>query len=197
VRTDEELMAAHVDGDKGAFRELFDRYGQRLFRMFRGDLRTDADAQDLVQQTFLQLHRARNDYKPGAKLKPWLFTIALNLKRELFRRRGRRPESELKLDGFRDPAEGPAGAARVDAAHTLKVALTALPDEQREVIELHWLGEMGFAEIAELTGVKLSTVKVRAHRGYKLMRQALEPPENVATSPSHPEGNRSSASGIP
>src|SRR5438128_1919265 len=104
MRSDEELMRAYVSGDSAAFRELFERYGPVLLRVMRHQLRRPEEARDLVQQTFLQLHRSRLDFREGAQLRPWLFTIAMNLKREYFRRAGRRPESELVLDGHDDPA---------------------------------------------------------------------------------------------
>ena len=84
-------MAAYVGGDRSAFAVLFERYAPRLLRLMQRDLGRGEDAHDLVQQTFLQLHRARRDFRAGAKLRPWLFTIALNLKRQHFRRQGRRP----------------------------------------------------------------------------------------------------------
>ncbi|MBN1612092.1 MAG: hypothetical protein JW940_36005 [Polyangiaceae bacterium] len=81
VVTDEELMLAYRAGDREAFRELFRRYAPRLEPMFRKRVSDPELARDLLQQTFLQLHRARNDYREGAQLRPWLFAIALNLAR--------------------------------------------------------------------------------------------------------------------
>lgn len=91
VRTDEELMADYRAGDRSAFRELYDRYAPVLERTMLRDLWHPEEARDLVQQTFLQLHRARHDFDPNQKLRPFIFTIALNLKREHFRRIKRRP----------------------------------------------------------------------------------------------------------
>lgn len=173
TRSDEELMAAYVAGDSAAFRELFDRLGPVLFRVLRRQLATEADATDLVQQTFLHLHRARNDFRPGARLKPWLFTIAYNLKREHFRRLKRRPEAPLELDGRSDPAVGPEGHDRSDAAQAVRLALAQLPESQAEVIVLHWLEGLSFPEVAEAVGSTVSAVKVRAHRGYATMRKLL------------------------
>jgi len=86
-RSDEQLMSAYVAGDSAAFRVIFERYAPLLTRAMLRELYAREEASDLVQQTFLQLHRARKDFDPGQKLKPWIFTIALNLKREHFRRR--------------------------------------------------------------------------------------------------------------
>lgn len=166
-------MAEYVAGDAGAFDELFTRYAPLLLRVMRQQLRSQEEANDLVQQTFLQLHRARHDFRTDAKLRPWLFTIALNLKREHLRRLKRRPEAELNLDGRNDPGVRPE-AARLEAARTLEFALDKLQPNYREVIELHWLAQLSFPEIAELVGATVSAVKVRAHRGYAALREILE-----------------------
>lgn len=177
-RTDEELMTAYVAGDAAAFRELFERHSPVLLRVLRHQLRRPEDARDLVQQTFLQLHRSRKDFRDGAQLRPWLFTIAMNLKREYFRRAGRRPESALELDGRTDPAVGPRGHERLEATDELGYALRALPEEQREVIALHWLAGIPLPDVAQMVGASLSAVKVRAHRGYAAMRRVLGEPGN-------------------
>ncbi len=174
MRSDEELMTAYVDGDPSAFRELFDRYAPVLVRVMRHHLRKPEDARDLVQQTFLQLHRSRNDFREGAQLRPWLFTIAMNLKREYFRRTGRRPESALELDGRDDPGVAPRDHEQLEASEEVRFALGRLPEDQREVIALHWLAGIPLPEVAELVGASLSAVKVRAHRGYAAMRRVLD-----------------------
>jgi RNA polymerase sigma-70 factor (ECF subfamily) len=188
MRNDEELMAAYVAGDRGAFNELFDRYAAVLLRVLSRGLRRREEAEDLVQQTFLQLHRARLDFRPGAPLRPWLFTIALNLRREHFRRLQRRPEAPLDLEGPAQPAVDALGHARADAAQTLRVALSQLPPDQAEVIALHWFGGFSFPEIAETVGASLSAVKVRAHRGYVAMREFLEREPKPSSGNSPPGG---------
>lgn len=165
-------MNAYVRGDERAFKALFDRHSPVLLRVMRHQLRKPEDARDLVQQTFLQLHRSRHDFRDGAALKPWLFTIAMNLKREYFRRAGRRPEAPISPDAP-EPAVAPRGQERVDAQDELAFALAGLPEEQREVIALHWLAGIPLPEVADLVGASLSAVKVRAHRGYAAMRRAL------------------------
>jgi RNA polymerase sigma-70 factor (ECF subfamily) len=119
------------------------------------------------------LHRSRLDFEPGRKLKPWIFTIALNLKREFFRRSKRRFETSLEDDRVAEPFEGPRGQERSDAARETERALRTLPAEQREVIELHWFGGLSFPEVAEAVGSTVAAVKVRAHRGYVALRARL------------------------
>lgn len=182
--SDEELMAAYVRGDTRAFRELFDRYSPLLLRVLRHQLRRPEDANDLVQQTFLHLHRSRMDFREGAELRPWLFTIALNLKREYFRRASRKPEAPLDSEGIEMPRVQPRGQEQAEASEEVRYAFAQLPDDQREVIALHWLAGIPLPEVAELVGASLSAVKVRAHRGYAAMREVLstgnqEPPHGI------------------
>ena len=186
VRTDEELMTAYIAGDMAAFRELFQRYTPLLQRAMARDLRSVEEANDLVQQTFLHLHRSRLDFEPGRKLKPWIFTIALNLKREFFRRSKRRHETSLEDDRIAEPFEGPRGQERSDAARETTRALATLPADHREVIELHWFGGLSFPEVAEAVGSTVAAVKVRAHRGYVALRALLG--DSVPHSGAGPEG---------
>ena len=172
MQTDEELMAAYVAGNPGAFRALFDRHAPGLERLLLRDLRQKEEARDLVQQTFLQLHRARLDFDPEKRLKPWLYTIALNLKREHFRRRRRRPEHPDSEEAERQPI-APRGQEQSEARRSVGWALDRIPNDQREVIELHWLAGLSFPELAESIGITVAAAKVRAHRGYVKLRELL------------------------
>jgi RNA polymerase sigma factor (sigma-70 family) len=172
--SDEALMAAYRQGDARALRELFRRHAPRLTRMLAMHLGSHSDAQDVVQATFLNLHRARNDFREGARLRPWLYTIAYNLMRDHHRYRGRRPEDPT--EPARHDAH-PGSAPSPDAPlldEPVRRALAQLPEAQREVIVLHWFEGLSFAEIAEIVGAGRSAVKVRAHRGYKQLRELLE-----------------------
>jgi RNA polymerase sigma-70 factor (ECF subfamily) len=194
-RSDEQLMAAYVAGDGAAFRIIFERYAPLLLRAMLRELYVREEANDLVQQTFLQLHRARTDFDPGQKLKPWVFTIAMNLKREYFRRKKRRPERSLEAETA-EPAVAALGAAQVEARRTLARALAGLPDDQREVIELHWFDGLEFPEVAVVVGASTSAVKVRAHRGYVRLRQALGDTAPLPPLEGASPGNREGAGGI-
>ncbi len=193
MRSDEELMAAYVAGEAAAFDEIFRRYSPVLLRTMRRQLSRPEDARDLVQQSFLHLHRSRKDFNPGKRLKPWLFTIAINLKREYFRRWKRRPESTL--EGLPESlwTEGPKGQERADAQQTLLHAFSKISEDQREVIAMHWFEGMSFPEVAEIVGASLSAVKVRAHRGYGALRKALDDSGNRAQELPYP--NKEEAGG--
>ncbi len=166
-------MRRYVDGDRPAFEALFERYAPRLLRAVRRQVRIDEDAREIVQQTFLHLHRARRDFEQGRHLRPWLFTICFNLRREYFRKKGRRPEEALELDGRQDPHVEPLDLLRAERRLMLRRAVAQLPESQRRVIELHWFEELPFKEVATIVGASLTAVKVRAHRGYGTLRAAL------------------------
>lgn len=170
--SDESLMAAYVRGDSSAFAELFARYSPRLTRLFTRDLGRNEEAYDLVQQTFLQLHRARRDFKLGAALRPWLFTIALNLKRQYFRRQSRRPN--VPLADEEAVASTEAGPEQKLGDAQLRLALDRLSENQRDVIVLHWFEGLSFKEVAAVVGASESAVKVRAHRGYQKLREIVK-----------------------
>jgi RNA polymerase sigma-70 factor (ECF subfamily) len=173
--TDEELMAAYARGDLAAHRALFARLAPPIRGVALKALRDPAEADDIVQHTFLQLHRARLEFRSAAKLRPWVFTIAMNLVRDALRRRKRTREVPLVLEGALEPSVLPVSPieAGEDAA-LLHEALAALPEDQRRAIELHWWEGRSFAEVARIEGASESAVKVRAHRGYRRMREWLE-----------------------
>jgi RNA polymerase sigma-70 factor (ECF subfamily) len=177
-RSDEALMTAYVGGDQRALRELFRRHAPRLTRVMAGHLGSSVDAQDVVQAAFLNLHRARADFREGSRLQPWLYTIAYNLMRDHHRFRGRRPEILTEPTGPGGHDTRPSAARGPDADLydvPVRRALSQLPDGQREVIVLHWFAGYSFAEVAELVGARRTAVKVRAHRGYKRLRELLGP----------------------
>ncbi len=174
-------MAAHARGESGAFEVIFSRYSGRLGAVMARGLRRQEDARDLVQQVFLQLHRHRADYEEDRPFRPWLYTIALNLKRQHLRYLGRRPESPLDAA---TPAQlgGVVGEqVRFDTRQQLDHALAQLPEAPREVVLLHWFGGLAMAEIAAILGISEAAVKVRAHRAYRIMRGDLEADAHRAT----------------
>ncbi len=172
-RSDEELMRAYVDGDHEAFKELFARYAPKLMRLTIRHLRSEELAKEVVQQTFFQMHAARRDFRQDRKLRPWVFTIAMNLVREHYRKKKRRKETVL--EEAREPAveqeRGPIESRQ--RAQALRSALERLPESQREVVELHWFDERPFAEVAQIVGSTEGAVRVRAHRAYKRLKELL------------------------
>lgn len=170
--TDEELMRRYVTaGDASAFEALFSRYASRLHGLFLRSAGTRDLAADLVQKTFLHVHRARNDFQLGRPFRPWIYTIALNVRREAARKRARSREVAVSTDDLREPSVAPEASSATD--RLVQRALTQLNEGQREVILLHWYEGLSFPEIAEMLNASVSAVKVRAHRGYGELRRIL------------------------
>lgn len=164
-------MAAYADGSQDAFRELFVRNAPLLMRVVRGQVGSDDECRDVVQQAFLQLHRARRDYRKGEPLRPWLLTIAYNLCRDRWRALGHR--REIPLEQAPPAVESITASdllAERERAARLRQALARLPEEQRQVIEMHWFAGLPLPDVATALGVSLSAVKVRAHRAYERLR---------------------------
>ncbi|MCB9666042.1 MAG: sigma-70 family RNA polymerase sigma factor [Alphaproteobacteria bacterium] len=165
-------MTAYVtQDDRAAFEALFQRYADRVLGTFRRAGLSEPHARDLLQTTFLHVHRARKDFRLDGRFRPWLFAIAMNVRREHFRRLSRKPEAQLDPELHREPAVGPDTSTAAD--RLVRRALLQLPDSQREVILLHWYEGLSFPEVAEIVGASHAAVKVRAHRGYEKLRSLL------------------------
>jgi RNA polymerase sigma-70 factor (ECF subfamily) len=171
-RSDEELMRAYVGGESAAFRALFERLGPGLFQMARRHTRSDEEAREVVQGTFLRVHAARNDFRDGARLRPWVTTIAMNLVREHWRRGKRKPTSPLEHEPVAEAEAGDAFELE-RRAEAVREAIETLPESQRAVVELHWFQELPFADVARMLGSTEGAVRVRAHRAYQTLKTIL------------------------
>jgi RNA polymerase sigma-70 factor (ECF subfamily) len=174
--TDEELMGAYQRGDHGAFEELFARYAALVTGYMRRGYRSEHDAQDLTQQTFLHLHRGRHDYRAGAPLRPWLMTIARNVLRDRIRHERRRDAMVSLDDVFAGHATG-AGAAverRTELREALEAAMGRLPRTLGTLIRARLLEDRPYPEIARQLGISSGAAKVRMHRAVSALRRLLE-----------------------
>jgi RNA polymerase sigma-70 factor (ECF subfamily) len=172
-------MAAYVSGDPRAFEQLVARLAPRLHRFFRRSFSAEATADDLLQQTFLKLHRARDTYDPAMRVAPWAFAIASRVRLDEFRRRKRLAEDgdeeALARADEAQAAAPPDGGLDGDTAEAVRRAVDALPESQRVVIHLNRFEDMTFAEIARVLGTTEGAVKLRAFRAYGALRAALAP----------------------
>jgi len=178
--SDEALMASYRQGDSAAFEKLFRRYAERIYAVMLKHGMTPDDARDLVQQTFTRMHQARNDFRTGANVRPWLWTIAYNLMRDSMRRRGTRFRAEKGLMQQQASAdEMGRGGMDPEMRRALGKALGALSESQREVLVLHYYEGLSFAEIGKIMSVKEGAVRVRAHRAYRRLRELLSTDEEA------------------
>lgn len=175
--TDETLLTEYLEGKTGSFELLVRRHAQELHQFvvrFTGD---SATAEDVVQETFLQVHASADRFDPTRRFKPWLFTIAANKARDYLRKRVRRREvafdakvSEDDDSGSRfvhllADAEGlPDEALRADEQRrAVKDVVEEMPENLREVLILAYYHRFAYKDIADVIGVPLGTVKSRLH----------------------------------
>jgi RNA polymerase sigma-70 factor, ECF subfamily len=165
-----KLMKLYQAGDGAAFEEI---YG-RLARPMRGYLRTIAppgmDVEDLVQNTFLQIHRSRQSYLPGEPVRPWVFAIARHVGLMARRSSGRRLRREVQPT--EDLPEVPVLARAAGALDRIALgrALHTLAEPGREALWLHHVEGFSFREVAAVQGVSETAAKVRAHRAMVALR---------------------------
>ena len=187
----QELMIRYCDGDASAFRALYALVAPRLLGYLMKMARERAVAEDLLQLTFLKLHRARAAYVRGADPLPWIYSIAHRTFLDEARRKKRAvvrvgegeelPEQQADLRG---ETEDRRDEPRVDPelVRAALDALAELPAQQREAVVLTKLDGKSVAEAAEIAGTTVGAMKVRAHRGYEALRKVLgrSAPEAVA-----------------
>lgn len=173
--TDETLLAAYRDGDVAAFETLFRRYQGPLRRHLTHMTNDHAAAEDLVIETFARLAAHRDDFRAGAAVRPWVYTIANNLARNRHRRERLTrwlPLAALDVQPAAHLVPAPSGT-RSELAERVVAAFAALPERQREVCSLRLLSELSLEEIARATGAAIGTVKSRLFYGQRRLRELL------------------------
>ena len=180
------------DDDAGAFAELMKRYEARLVRLMHAIGPRHDMAEDLAQETFMRVFRARKSYEAGAKFSTWLFTIAGNVARNAARSLGRRHEvSEVDAPRGEDAPSGPQllAATALDAsgmmptrlvegeerANVVRAAVGALSERQRMALMLSRFENMSYVEIAETMGLSTKAVKSLLSRARVNLRDLLQP----------------------
>jgi RNA polymerase sigma-70 factor (ECF subfamily) len=168
-------MERYARGDDAAFGELYDCLAPRLFGYLVRQARDEARAEDLVQQTLLQIHRARGRFLPGAEVMPWAFAIARRLFIDSLRRRKHEVLQSREEDSDADEPVAPAPGAdelveAQELARRFQKALARLPETQRVAFELIKQEGLSVAEAALILGTTVSAVKLRAHRAYAARR---------------------------
>jgi RNA polymerase sigma-70 factor, ECF subfamily len=171
-------MERYAAGDDTAFAELYDALAPRLHQFLSRQTRDVARAEDLLQQTLLQIHGARGRFVPGADVFPWAFAIA----RRLFIDGIRRGRHEVVADTsgadsiYETALEAPPAD---DLLHSKRVAqalareLAKIPETHRAAFELVKTEGLSMREAAAVLGTTVTAVKLRAHRAYVALRAAL------------------------
>ena len=175
-QTDEELLAAHIEGDRKAFPALMERYKNDLLHFLIRFVGKRAAAEDVFQESFLQVHISAETFDLNRRFKPWLFTIAANKGRDWHRKHSKRTMMSLSQDvgregegaRFVDLLEGDqelpdANLLETEQADQVRAAVDALPSHLREILLLSYFQQMSYVQISESLQIPLGTVKSRLH----------------------------------
>jgi RNA polymerase sigma-70 factor (ECF subfamily) len=203
--SDEELLRAHVDGDPGAFTELFHRHRDRLWAVAMRTIADREEAADALQDALLSAHRAAARFRGDAAVTTWLHRIVVNACLDRVRRRQAHPTVPLP-DGTRSAETGrstgiePAAPVQDhDTALVVRQALAELPIEQRAALILVDVQGYPVAEVAVILGVAVGTVKSRCARGrakLAVMLGHLRPgPPGGIPAPTRPQADVPSVTG--
>lgn len=167
----EALMARYQSGDPVAVTALIHHLSPPLHRYFRADFVSRPHAEDLLQETWLRIHRVRQTYRPGEPLLPWVYAIARHVRIDHYRRASRTSARESKLtDLARLDETASAEEAQLEELDSL---LAPLPASQREVLEMLKVSGMSLEEVARATSSTVGSVKQRVHRAYKKLRESI------------------------
>jgi RNA polymerase sigma-70 factor, ECF subfamily len=181
---DEDVMARFQDGDGRAFEVIFDRHAAVAFSLAYRICGRRAVAEDIVQESFLSLWRSGARYDPTrGSVRSWILSTVHNRAIDTFRKERVTSQRNVGDQGLAERMPAPqrteAEIERRDDARQLRAALTALPEEQRRVIELAYFGGFSHTQIAEVLGLPAGTVKGRMRLGLTKLRLALADPADV------------------
>jgi RNA polymerase sigma-70 factor, ECF subfamily len=176
-RPDEELVAAYRMGDRASFPKLVDRYQRELFHFLVRFLGDRAAAEDVFQETFLQVHQSADQSDPQRRFRPWLFTIAANKARDLMRSQARRPTNPLQasispgdeesgqfIDLMQSSPDLPSEPMeRQELQQLVHKTVMTMPEHLREILLLSYFHQFPYKQISDILNIPLGTVKSRLH----------------------------------
>jgi RNA polymerase sigma-70 factor (ECF subfamily) len=187
--TDEELMLRYRDGEAAAFDALYRRYEKPLFGFIHRLVPNSTDSENLFQETFFRLVRAKAGYRATARFKTWLFQIAVNLCRDRTRRMKHRSHLSLSSplasregsgaelqDIISDPSPAVDRSVETGELETaVRGAVGLLPEDERLVVVLREYQGMTYSEVSEIMDRPVGTLKFLHHQACERLRAALAP----------------------
>jgi RNA polymerase sigma-70 factor (ECF subfamily) len=171
-----DAMVAYQRGIMEAFETLYAALRGALTGYLRALVRDAGVVEDLLHETFLQLHRVRHTYQPPRPVRPWVYAIARNvflMNRRAAHRRGRH---EAIADEALPEVPVPPEIEALGDRETVQKALARLPEARREPLVLHHMLGMSFKEVGAVLGISEGAAKVRAHRALAELREAMGVP---------------------
>ncbi len=175
--TDEDIIEAFRRGDERATAALYERYGRLVFTVCLRVLNDRSQAEDAVQQTFVQAWRSSSSFDATRSFGPWLATIARRVSIDVLRRESRH-RSESLASNEADLISLPPSAEQIEAVWKVRVAIDALSGDDQQLIKMQHFDGAQHAEIAERLGIPVGTVKSRAFRIHRELARALHPLRN-------------------
>jgi RNA polymerase sigma-70 factor, ECF subfamily len=166
------LMTRYQSADRAALEELVRRLSPPLLRYFAASGIGREDAEDLLQDCWMRIHRARHTYRSSEPVLPWLYAIARHTKLDGYRKRRRRQAREVLVAAVPENLQRAESDARPENDEIGRL-LAGLPDSQREVVLMLKVSGMSLEEAARATGSTVGAVKQKAHRAYEALRRAL------------------------
>ena len=185
--SDTELLVRHLQGDDRAFEGLIKRYQRELFNFLFHMTGNAAMAEDVFQETFLQLHISAGTFDTTRRLKPWLFTIAANKARDALRKKRRRPSVSLDTPISNAATSETSYASLIpsdipkpeeyllntEVRRAVQNIVEDMPDNLRVVLAMSYFEEFSYKQIAETLNIPLGTVKSRIFYAVKSCREIL------------------------
>ena len=180
----ETTLVLCADDVKSYYEQLVSLYRHSLTTFVARRLGNPADAEDIVQEVFLRAYLALETYEPSRratlKARPWLYKITWNLCSSYLGRTTPKLARHTPLDSAAESeaessAEPETAFERVERREELLSLISALPPHYSTVVNLYYFAELSYAEIADVLGQPIGTVKVYVHRGIRLLRKALLP----------------------
>ena len=167
----ERLMASYQAGDFAAAQALIEDVSPQLLRFFVARRASRADADDLLQETWLRIHQVRHTYRQGEPASAWFYAIARHVQIDHYRRTARAAAREQHVEDLSEVAIDPV--VEHDSSDALETLLEPLSASQREVIELLKVAGMSLEEVARIQSSTVGAVKQKVHRAYATLRKAL------------------------
>ena len=165
------LMARYQRGDFDAASDIIERISPQLHRFFNAQSQSRTDAVDLLQETWLRIHKVRHTYRPGEPALPWFYAIARHVRVDHYRKSMRTAIGERQLEAMSE--EAATVPRESDHADGLSALLAPLSGSQREVIEMLKIAGMSLEEVARATSSSVGSVKQKVHRAYKKLRETM------------------------
>jgi RNA polymerase sigma-70 factor (ECF subfamily) len=167
----EQLMARYQRADPAAPAALVKLLSPQLYRFFAGPMGSKTDAEDMLQDVWLRIHRVRHTYRPGEPVLPWVYAIARRVRVDDYRKRHRITSRETSVDVL------PEASVNKDERSCLprfEELVAALPESQREVVTMLKVDGLSIEEVARATSSTVGAVKQKAHRAYERLRKLLD-----------------------